>query len=96
MLRISVITPTLNRRKFIKQALDSVSRQGYPELEHIVVDGGSTDGTVEFIENYSAENPHVKLLKSKASFSHQVNVGLRNSKGDVLVYLADDDLLADG
>lgn len=96
MLKISVVTPTLNRRKFIKQALDSVKRQRYPEIEHIVVDGGSTDGTIKFLEKYIEENPYVRLIKTRTSFSHQFNVGLRNSSGDVLVYLPDDDILADG
>lgn len=93
-MKFTVITPTLNRAGFIMDALESVTRQNYPDVEHIVVDGGSKDGTPELVEKYAAKNPHVKLLKSKPSFAGQLNVGLRLAGGDVIVYLADDDMLA--
>ena len=46
---VSIVTPVLNGARFLPQALDSVRRQAYPRVEHIVIDGGSTDGTVEIL-----------------------------------------------
>ena len=53
MLRISVVTPSYNQARFLERTLRSVHDQGYANLEHIVIDGGSTDGSVEIIERYA-------------------------------------------
>ena len=56
--KISIVTPSLNQREFIGATLDSVLAQDYPNLEYIVVDGGSSDGTVAIIERYADKLAH--------------------------------------
>ncbi len=55
---ISIITPCLNRVEFVETAIESVLDQDYPNLEHVVVDGGSTDGTLDALRRYE----HVRLI----------------------------------
>jgi len=54
---VSIVTPSLNHAPFIVQTLESVLDQDYPNIEHIVVDGGSTDGTIDILRNYSDRYP---------------------------------------
>lgn len=54
-MKVSVITPTLNRAHFIKDAMDSVLWQTHSELEYIVIDGGSTDGTLDLLDEYKGK-----------------------------------------
>jgi glycosyltransferase involved in cell wall biosynthesis len=85
---ISVITPVLNGRRFIEDAIRSVLRQGYPRFEHVVVDGGSTDGTLEILNQY----PHLRWVsESDRGLADAMNKGFRMSVGDVVVYLMADD-----
>src|SRR5579863_1955175 len=51
--RISVVTPLLNQRPFIEETIRSILLQGYPDIEHIIIDGGSNDGSLELINRYS-------------------------------------------
>ncbi len=49
--RITIVTPSFNRKKYLEYAIQSVLNQNYPNLEYIIIDGGSTDGSVELIKN---------------------------------------------
>lgn len=87
--RISIITPCLNRADFIADAVESVLAQGYSHVEHIVVDGGSTDGTLEVLARY----PHLTVVSEPDTGLYDaINKGVRLSSGDVIGHLNSDDL----
>jgi GT2 family glycosyltransferase len=84
----SVITPTLNQGKYLEQCIRSVMAQNYPAFEHIVVDGGSTDETLDILKRFS----HIKWISGKDSGqSDALNKALRMAKGDVIAWLNSDD-----
>jgi len=85
----SVIVPTLNGAHLLSACLDSLVGQSYPNVEVIVADGASTDGTVDLL---TGKYPNVRLLRLRrnAGFSGNVNAGLRAARGDVLCLLNND------
>ncbi len=89
--RISIVTPALDSADFIEETIRSVLLQGYPNLEYFIVDGGSSDGTVEIIRRYE---PWLARWVSEADEgqSDAVNKGLEWADGQVLAYLNADDL----
>jgi len=91
-LRLSIITPCLNRVNSIEYSIQSVLKQGYSEVEHIVIDGGSTDGTLEILARY----PHLKVLSEKDHGMYDaLNKGLDIASGEIIGFLNTDDLYAD-
>ncbi len=91
--RITIITPVLNRATMIADALASVSQQGYPEVEHIVVDGGSTDGTVDVLRR----TPGIQWLSEPdRGLYDAINKGIRRATGDIIGHVNSDDLLLPG
>lgn len=93
-LRISVITPSYNQGPFIERTIQSVLNQDYPNLEFIVMDGGSTDETVDILKKYSGQLAWAS--ERDRGQSNAINKGLRKATGDVLYYLNSDDLLLPG
>lgn len=86
--RISVVTPCLNGSLFIEEAIQSVLDQDYPNVEHIIVDGGSTDGTLELIKKY----PHLRVISEPDQGLYDaLNKGVRLSTGDIIGHLNCDD-----
>lgn len=86
----SVITPTLDRAEQLAQAIASVNDQSVAPLEHIIVDGGSTDGTHQVLAGF----PHLKVISEPDQGLYDaINKGIRIAQGDVLVFLNDDDIL---
>lgn len=87
-MKISVVTPSLNQAKFIDKTIQSVLTQKDVIFEHIVVDGGSHDGTVELLKKYS----HLKWVSEPdRSRTHAVNKGFAMASGDILAWLSSDD-----
>lgn len=93
--RISVITPSFNQALYIEETLLSVRRQNYPNLEHIVIDGGSTDGTLAILERYRAGLAHLVSEPDRGQ-SHAINKGMALATGEMLTWLNSDDMLAPG
>lgn len=89
---ISIITPVYNGEKFIGACLQNVIDQNCPNIEHIVVDGGSQDKTVEIIKQYAAQHPHIRWVSEKdQGQSDAMNKGIRMAKGSVIGILNVDD-----
>jgi glycosyltransferase involved in cell wall biosynthesis len=93
--RICVVTPSFNQAQFLEQTLRSVLLQGYPNLEYIVVDGGSTDGSVQILENYA---PWLNYWVSEHDRGQvdAINKGLRRSAADWIAWQNSDDIYYPG
>jgi glycosyltransferase involved in cell wall biosynthesis len=90
--RISVITPSFNQAEFLEQTLESVVSQGYPNLDYIVMDGGSTDGSVEIIQRYAKHLSFWTSEKDQGQ-SDAINRGFSRATGDIFCWINSDDYL---
>jgi glycosyltransferase involved in cell wall biosynthesis len=93
--RISVITPSFNQGQFIEETIRSVLLQGYPDLEYFVIDGGSTDQTLDVIRKYEPWLGHW-VSEPDNGQSHAINKGLRQVTGSIWGWINSDDLLMPG
>lgn len=92
-MKISIITITYNSAKTLQRALASVQGQTYPNIEHIVVDGASTDGTREIIEVYAKEHANVRWVSEKdEGIYNALNKGIRMATGDAIGFMHSDDV----
>lgn len=96
MVQISIITPVYNSVQFIESCINNVIDQKCPQAEHIIIDGGSTDGTLEIIKNYATRYSHIRWVSEKdKGQSDAMNKGIKMAKGEILGFLnADDGYLA--
>jgi len=91
-MRISIITPVLNKARYIERCFESVARQSYSDLEHVIIDGGSDDGTVKLIEKYASSRANVTWISEPdRGQSHAMNRGMRLARGDIIGFLNADD-----
>lgn len=93
-MKISIITAVYNRVDTIERAVRSVRSQSYPQIEHIVIDGGSTDGTVERLKACLA-NGAILVSEPDRGMYDAINKGLRLATGEVIGLLHSDDFFAD-
>ena len=90
---ISIITLCLNRVEFVEAVIESILDQDYPNLEHVVVDGGSTDGTVDILKKY----PHLRVVSEPDEGMYDaLNKGLRLASGEIIGHLNADDFYEAG
>jgi glycosyltransferase involved in cell wall biosynthesis len=92
---ISIVTPTYNQGQYIEETIQSVLDQNYPNLEYIIIDGGSTDNTVEIIKKYEKHLTYWESQPDKGQ-AHAINKGLKHCTGEIFNWLNSDDYLAPG
>lgn len=93
--KISIITPSYNQGQYIEDTIISVLGQGYPNLEYIVIDGGSTDHTVDILNKYDSQIAYWESVKDNGQ-AHAINKGFTRATGDILMWLNSDDMLLAG
>lgn len=89
-MKISIVTPSFNQAKFIRETIDSVLRDHYPDLQYIVIDGGSTDGTISILRTYKRKTVFWQSRKD-AGQAAAINKGMRIANGDIIGYINSDD-----
>ncbi len=93
-MKISIITITFNSAKTLQRTLDSVQNQTYADIEHILVDGASSDGTREMIQAYAKKRDNVRWISEPdEGIYNALNKGIRMATGDVIGFLHSDDVL---
>ena len=96
MSRITVIMPSLNVRRFIRPCMESVLKQSLEDIEILAVDAGSTDGTLEILEEYAAGDGRLRIIYSdRRSYGHQVNLGIESARSEYIGIVETDDIIAE-
>ncbi len=92
---VSIVIPLFNAKDYIAETIESVLKQSYKNIELIVVDDCSTDGSYELVEDFSKRDSRVKLIRLEQNFGGPAkprNIGVKNSKGDYIAFLDADDI----
>ncbi|MFM9987018.1 glycosyltransferase family 2 protein [Flavobacterium sp.] len=92
--KITIVTPSYNQADFLEETILSIINQKYPNLEYIIIDGGSTDNSVEIIKKYEK---HIDYWVSEKDYgqSHALNKGFSRATGDILNWINSDDVLCE-
>ena len=89
--KISIITPSFNQGKFLEETILSVINQDYPDLEYIIIDGGSSDNSVEIIKKYEKYLTYW-ISEKDSGQSSAINKGLKKISGELVAWINSDDL----
>ncbi len=95
MPKVTVIMPSLNVRKYIRPCIESVLSQRLKEIEILAIDAGSTDGTLEILEEYAGDDERLRIIQSdKKSYGYQVNLGIESAEGEYIGIVETDDIIS--
>lgn len=95
MSKVSVIIPSYNHKQFIEKTIESVIGQNYPDMELIVIDDGSRDGTPELLKKLEEKFNFKLILKENEGVCATLNRGLKEAKGDFITFIASDDYMSE-
>src|SRR5881394_195745 len=93
--KISIVTPSFNQGQFLEETILSVLDQNYPDLEYVVIDGGSTDGSADIIRRYASRLSSWCSERDEGQ-SHAIAKGFARCSGEILGWLNSDDVLLPG
>lgn len=88
--KISIVTPSFNQAQFLEETIQSVLNQNYPNLEYIIIDGGSSDGSVEIIKKYE-KYLHFWISEKDEGHGHALNKGFSHTSGEIMAWINSDD-----
>jgi len=93
--KISIVTPSYNQGKYIEATIQSILSQQYPNLEYIIIDGASTDNSLEIIQQYAGRLSYWESQPDRG-FGHAINKGFKKATGEILCWINSDDILLPG
>ena len=93
--KISIVSPSYNQEKFIKETIESVLEQDYSNFEYVIIDGGSSDNSQKIIKKYQNKLKYFESKKDRGQ-SHAINKGFKHTDGEIMAWINSDDVLKPG